>query len=392
MGAVGQTIEVAAAQDGIWERYVRPRHPGQPSPEWHVSPAIDIAAYHFSWVWALVPMLVVSALFSDPDGAVLYIYAVVMGANLAHRHFGLPYAYLDAGVFRTFETQLTWFPSICILLLAATPLLLLSAGSIGGQLAGAMVLFSLLWNFWHTYMQKFGILRLYRAKEPAAVQTKSPAWVDKYFLLCWIPLYFSYLGPKYKDLILANASDLQDSLTAIIAFMQRYESWLVLPSVLIAAGGVCLWLQHEWRANRFRNRARLSAASGTLLISTALFWANPVEAFIAFAFSHAVEYMVFVWAFQRRLYYRPQPQPSLMQRLLHYPRAWYITFTALFVAAGIAQILWGQAIMKGVRPIEFFGMTGAMWFFYYAVYESLVHFYMDGFLWKMRRPAVRENI
>ena len=177
--------------------------------------------------------------------------------------------------------------------------MLLNVGSIGSQLVGAVVLFSLLWNFWHTYMQKFGILRLYRAKEPAAVQSKGPAWVDKYFLLCWIPLYFSYLGPKYKDLILANASDLKDSLTVIIAFMQRYESWLVLPSVLIAAGGVCLWLQHEWRANRFRNRARLSAASGTLLISTALFWANPVEAFIAFAFSHAVEYMVFVWAFQQ---------------------------------------------------------------------------------------------
>ncbi len=124
MGALGQTIDVAAAQDGIWERYVRPPHPGQTSPEWHVSPVIDIAAYHFSWVWVLLPMLVASALFTDPDGAVLYIYAVVMGANLAHRHFGLPYAYCDGGVFRTFEKQLTWFPSICLLLLAATPLLL----------------------------------------------------------------------------------------------------------------------------------------------------------------------------------------------------------------------------------------------------------------------------
>ena len=206
------------------------------------------------------------------------------------------------------------------------------------------------------------------------------------------PALFQLPGTKYKDLILANASELKDSLTAIITFMQRYESWLVLPSVLIAAGGVCLWLQHEWRANRFQNRARLSAASGTLLISTALFWANPVEAFIAFAFSHAVGTWSLSGRSRGRLYYRPRPQPSLMQRLLHYPRAWYVTFTAFFVAAGIAQILWGQAIMKGVKPVEFFGMTGAMWLFYYAVYESLVHFYMDGFLWKMRRPAVREYL
>jgi len=391
MSAVGQRIDVAAAPEGIWERYVRPPHPGQTSHQWHVSPVIDIAAYHFSWVWVLVPMLIVSALFTNPDGPVLYLYAMVMGANLAHRHFGLPYAYFDDGVFRTFEKQLTWFPSICILLLAATPLLL-SVGSIAAQAVGAVVFFSLLWNFWHVYMQKFGILRLYRAKDPSPMQRKTPAWVDKYFLLCWIPLYFSYLGPKNKDLLLANAGEVKNSLSVIVSFMEKFEYWLVLPSALVAAGGVGLWLWHEWHAHRFQNRARLSAGGGTLLLSTALFWANPVEAYIAFGFSHAVEYMVFVWAFQRRLYYRPRPEPSLMQRLIHYPRAWYIGFTSIFVAAGIVQILWGQAFMKGARPVEFFGITGAMWVFYYAVYESLVHFHMDGFLWKMRRPAVRENI
>ena len=34
---------------------------------------------------------------------------------------------------------------------------------------------------------------------------------------------------------------------------------------------------------------------------------DPVRAFLAFSFSHAVEYMVFVWAFQRRRYAAPLP-------------------------------------------------------------------------------------
>ncbi len=241
-------------------------------------------------------------------------------------------------------------------------------------------------------MQKFGILRLYQAKHAAALRPNTPAWVDKYFILCWIPLYLSFLAPKYKYLILANGSDVKGPLSWIISFMERSERWLIAPTAAIAAAGVGLWLWHEWRTRRFQNRPRMSAAAGMLALSTTLFWANPVEAYIAFGFSHAVEYMVFVWAFQRRRYARPQPQPSTMERLLRCPRAWYIGFIAIFAALGMLQASWGTIIMKSAHPMEFFGLTGAAWLFYYAVYESLVHFYMDGFLWKMRRADVRDNI
>jgi hypothetical protein len=389
MGALAQTVDVTSAEPGLWERYIRPPHPEQSSRIWHVSPAIDIAAYHFSWAWVLIPMLLASR-----ESTIFYIYAVVLAANLAHRHYGLPYAYLDREVFGTYERQLTFFPEICVLLFAATPLLLSLKGpaAIAGQAVAAVVFFSLLWNFWHTYMQKFGILRLYRAKDSAAVQDRTPAWVDKYLVLCWVPLYFTYLGPRYKELIFANGSHVRGPAAAIISVMEKYGRGLILPSALIAAGGVGIWLWNEWRAQRFKNRARMSAAIGTTLISTALLWAHPVKAFIAFAFSHAVEYMVFVWAYQRRRYARPRPAPSVMERLLRYPKTWYLCFTVPFAAIAFTEALWGVVIMKGARPIVFFGLAGSAWLLYYAVYESLVHFYMDGFLWKMRRPDVRQNI
>src|SRR5712692_8756231 len=116
MGALAQTVDMASPQTGFWSHYIRPPRPDQSSPAWHVSPAIDMAGYHFSWAWVLVPML-----FAGQDG-VYYLYALTIGANLAHRHFGLPYGYFDDRVFRTFKRQLTWFPLICLLLLAATPI------------------------------------------------------------------------------------------------------------------------------------------------------------------------------------------------------------------------------------------------------------------------------
>src|SRR5215475_2541356 len=301
MAASAPAITAPYLRESFWRRYFAPPDAHSPSRVWHTSPAIDMAAYHFSWVWALVPYL-----FTNSDDAVFYIYAVMMGANLAHRHYGLPYAYLDDGVFVQFRKQLTWFPLICILLLVATPLFLIREDSIVSKAVAGVVFFSLLWNFWHTYMQKFGIMRLYLAKEPRAA-AKTPGWVDKYFVLCWIPLIASYLGPRYKSVILDRGEDVADAMTVVIAFTEKYQALLIVPSILIAAGGVGLWLWHEWRTQRLRNRARLSAAAGTTLISTALFWTDPVNAFVAFAFSHAVEYMVFVWAFQRRFYSRPRP-------------------------------------------------------------------------------------
>jgi hypothetical protein len=374
---------------GWWDRYIAPAPPRQSSYAWHVSPVVDVAAYHFSWAWILVPML-----FAAPDTFYLFIYALMMGANFAHRHFGLPYAYLDRDVRQTYWQQLTWFPLACIVMLAATPLLLsgADAGPIGSPAVGTIVVLALLWNLWHTYMQKFGILRLYSAKDPISAELKTPAWIDKYFLFCWFPRYFSYVGPANKDLILANTDHLSRVASVTIAYLEQYEYWLVGPSAIIAAGGVGLWLWWEWRGHRFRNRARLSAAAGTLLISTAPLWANPIKVVIAFAFSHAVEYMVFVWAFQRRRYYQPQPVPSVMQRLLAYPKSWYIALIVIFAGAGTIEALWGSKLIPGPRPLAFLGMTGASWFFYYAVYESMVHFHLDGFLWKMRRPEVRENI
>ena len=333
-------------------------------------------------------------LFDASNNFYVLIYALMMGANLAHRHFGLPYAYLDRDVLQAHRCQLTWFPLACLVMLAATPLLV--SGKVFGPFAAhgvmTVVVLALLWNLWHTYMQKFGILRLYSAKDPAPLELKTPAWVDKYFLFCWFPLYFSYVGPANRDLLLANTEHLNRVGTVTIDFLERYEYWLVGPSALIAAGGVLLWFWYEWRSARFHNRARLSAAVGTLLISAAALWINPIKVVIAFAFSHAVEYMVFVWAFQRRRYYHARPPLSLMQRLLSYPKTWYFAFIATFALAGTTEALWGANLIPGPSQIAFLGMTGASWYFYYAVYESLIHFRMDGFLWKMRSPEVRENI
>ena len=239
---LAHTVDIPAAKTGFWERYVLPLDSDLSCPTWHISPVVDMVAYHFSWVWILVPMTLASMLARDPDqvGPILYLYALVIGFNLTHRHFGLPYAYFDGEVFRTYRRQLTYFPLACIGLLVATPILLNPkvVGPIGAGSVNAIVLFSVAWNLWHVYMQKFGILRLYMAKDPAPAKRKTAPWIDKYFLLCWFPLYFSYLGPSYKDRIFTTGEEVVRYASVIIRFMEKYQAWLVAPSAVVAACGV----------------------------------------------------------------------------------------------------------------------------------------------------------
>jgi hypothetical protein len=241
-----QAFASPTATAGLWERAVRPCDPERPDPTWHISPAIDMAAYHFSWAWILLPLLFAGP---DPYTDYPYLFALMMGLTFAHRHYGMPYAYLDAAVFQTYRKRLIRFPILCLGLFAATPLLLDRhvAGPIGPAVVGILIFLSLLWNLWHTPMQKYGMLRLYMAKSPAPRDRKTPAWIDRCFIFCWFPLYFSYLGPRYKDLILSHGGAIEAYLAPILRVMETYKAWLQIPSGLAAATVVVIWTGYECR-------------------------------------------------------------------------------------------------------------------------------------------------
>ncbi|MCW5828348.1 MAG: hypothetical protein KIT79_03430 [Deltaproteobacteria bacterium] len=388
----------ASAGSGFWDRFVRPPPPDQSSRTWHISPAIDVIAYHFSWALLLVPLVMLAGNNQHRDYAIVFV--MVLGVNFAHRHYGFPYAYLDGDVFRLHRVKLLWFPLAAGALFLLTPWFtdgsFLDIGKTNGRLVIAgMVLFSVLWNFWHTYMQKFGIMRIYMAKDEAPPERKTPPWVDKLFLFCWFPLYFAWVGPRYKNLIYQNAPSMRRAIRPVIQFLETNQALMMTPGVILAAAGVGLWFWHEWRAHRLRNPARMSMGLAMLLLSTSLFWINPVKVYISFAFSHAVEYMVFVWAFQRRRYHepaRPEAAPSLMARLVARPVLFYgsITFVLLIIPA--IEYGWGAWFTPPVPRVTIAGVSGSNWFLMYAVYQSMVHFYMDGFLWKIRRPEVIANL
>ncbi len=381
-----------------------------PAPEervcvWHVSPAIDMAAYHFSWLWVLLPLLVAGPKF---PGDYLPIFVIVLTIGFVHRHYTLGYVYLDGEIFARHRTRFICTPLILGAALLATPVLVkavLPADtlSIGGLrwpevdlrlkvLIPAVVFGAGVWNIWHTLAQKYGILRIYDAKALSENEAGVPGWVDRLFVLGWLPLIVTYVVPPFAESILAEFRIAR-------LFVEPVVRWLVVAapiaapiSAAFAAASSAIFMGFEWRRRRFGNRPRLSMAIVLGSLWACCLLGGPVKVYLAFAFSHGLEYMVFVWAYQRRRYSQPRsPQPR-MARLLEHPALAYSAYTLALAAIYVLFRDWQDFSLWTVPSIRIGEMKLGVWVFYWGVFQSLLHFYFDGFLWKTREPEMRKSL
>ena len=223
-----------------------------------------------------------------------------------------------------------------------------------GQLMAVVGVIAALWNFWHVYMQKYGIMRLYNAKArapggPAEPRAEVPGWIDRALVLCWLPLYFAYLGPLYREI----AVDYFDDAAAVLpGFIDVLEQ--AMPVTLAGDDRLRDRRSRDLAAGRAdgqpaAQRPRLAMAFGTTGLALCFFVFDPVKVYLAFAFSHALEYCVFVWAFQRKRYQAPLAHDPPLGRLLRHPLVFYV---GMILAFGVAILLlkyWGRWIFARRR-------------------------------------------
>ncbi|MEM1415680.1 MAG: hypothetical protein AAGH15_12305 [Myxococcota bacterium] len=476
---------------------------------WHVSPFVDTAAYAFSWLPVLVPMMLVG---NSHRLDYLAVYLVILAFTDVHRHYGYPYVYMDGQIFQRHPLRFTVFPALMLVFFFASPtlatggyylsgvglcaasagvvaliqvisrdrsdqrpsrkahLLAVGAGLVAGlvamafaqatftpadefdrvdrnwgplvgllaftlaldvlarreagagarkirfiapalvlvalgvatlpevtdrsvrfgQVLNAAAVFAGLWNIWHVYMQKYGIFRMYNAKNGSP--DKVPGWVDRLLIVCWLPLYLFYVGPTYRTEVFRLFSRGRELLSPLFDGFEALAGVMLVPSIGLVVFAIANFLRWELKVNGLQNRARLTMALGTTLLSTTFLFLHPLKAYLAYAFSHAIEYMVFVWAFQRRRYAEPLAHKPSIERFLRYPLVTYIGTAVLLGLAFTYLKYYGRWIFTDVDQPELAGLSTARWVGYWTVYQSMVHFYFDGFLWKMRLPTVRATV
>ena len=474
----------------------------KPVAGWHVSAAVDLVAYHFSWLWILVPL----ALCGDKHPTdYLGLFALGMTLSLVHRYYTLPYVYLDKQVFAQHITRFTLFFFLlnlgsvasafffkwkapkhffhpvdvavvlagvavvtqCIvadkrghtfttraLLVAAAPFTLavllgiaglwtsehaavavlvafafaaaavfvaretrawvfavaaLVAALCGGlatvvdgvasislnndavkgsAIVGVVGVVAALWNIWHTMMQKFGIMRVYAAKSSVPLEKRTPPWVDRFLIFGSFPLLAVVVGPAQRDVIAHQSKSVTQYLLPVIDGIAAVAPYVLPVAAVVAAASIGLFVWHE---RKLTSWPRLSMGIALTLLNASFLVVSPLKVYIAYGFSHAVEYMVFVWAFLRRRYAQPLAHRPVLQRALAHPFVAYAAYT-LVIGVVYFVIDYGKDYGLHQGGIEIFGVKIGTWLFSFAIWQSIAHFYFDGFLWKMRAPAVRASL
>jgi hypothetical protein len=475
----------------------------KPAKSWHVSPVIDLLAYHYSWLFILIPL----ACAGDKHPKdYLGLFAFGMTLSLCHRYYTLPYVFLDKQVFSQHVTRFTLFFYLlnlggvagafffkwkspknfitpvdvalvgaaatliiqCIvadkrahrfsvralvavalpftlavalglagaftdyhevaavavavlcgaaavvlafedrprMLLASAPVaaavaaVVVAALGMGaivkGEVKGSAILGvvgagAAAWNIWHTLMQKFGIMRVYAAKSSVPVEKRTPAWADRLLIFGSFPFLALYLGPSQRDTLMHQSRAVTQYIMPLVDGIEIVQPYLLPPAALLSAVSIALFVYFEHRADGLRSWPRLSMAVALTLLNASFLVLSPLKVYIAYGFSHAIEYMVFVWAFLRRRYAQPLAHEPVLQKVLRRPWLAYGLFTV--VIAGV--YFWGEYGKDfGLREthLEIFGVRFNQWLFSFAIWQSLAHFYFDGFLWKMRLPQVRASL
>ncbi len=229
-----------------------------------------------------------------------------------------------------------------------------------------LVVVSALWNFYHTLMQKMGILRIYSRK---AAYGKS--WLDKAMIWVWFAFLFFQMGSMPSVLEQVNRHGNSGRyLVETLRPVFKIFPYLAVASLVVALGVTVLYLVEE-----FRNRERTHWPKNIFMLSImmlyGLFFYDFFIAYVVFGFSHAIEYLAFVNIFSRRKFL---PKPATSSWVARWVRHQWL-YMSLFALAMILLFV----------PWRYISNVTLGW---YILGSSFLHFLYDGWIWKVRDPAV----
>jgi len=301
--------------------------------------------------------------------AVINKWVMALGA-MGHHLPGMMRAYGDRPLFQRFKVRFIVAP-----LGLAGACVLFSVNDWHGMIALAY-----LWGVWHGLMQTHGFLRIYDAKLGSFARWT--ARLDFGMCFTWFcgGVFFSETRMDYLANMVSSAGG---PLLAVSDLQSLRTVWAGLIAVTTVA---------------FVINAARCAISGKptspvkilLLVSSIAWWwyanvavENIILGLVFFEVFHDVQYLTIVWLFNRS---RVDKDPSVggFSRFL-FRRSYGLVglYLGMIVAYGSIGPL-AEASQASDRVISV--MAGLV------TASALLHFYYDGFIWKMRDKQTREGL
>lgn len=298
----------------------------------------------------------------------IYIFVAAFGA-MGHHLPGMIRAYGDHALFERFRWRFIFAP---IFLLAVC------VAFTWWDLKG-IVLIVFFWGVWHGMMQTYGFCRIYDAKTGSfAVITRR--------------LDFATCAIWFAAAVLLSSSRMTDTLKAYYASGGPYIApWLFQGfqhAVLGAAIGVSiLFLMNFgriWLRGDRPNPVKLA-----LLVTSIGFWwfcnngvANILAGIALFEVFHDVQYLSLVWIYNRNRVEKDSSIGGFMRFVFRRSGSLVGLYIGLVLAYGSLGFLKEHIDIDTIKRV----LTGVV------AASGLLHFYYDGFIWKVRERSTRESL
>src|SRR2546423_10982812 len=295
----------------------------------------------------------------------IFLFVGAFGA-MGHHLPGMIRAYGDRALFDRFKVRFVVAP---VALLAVC--IWSSVYSIQ-----AVQLVALAWGIWHGMMQTYGFCRIYDAK--ASAKAAARAKIDLALCFAWflaavilspmrfrtcLDLYYESGGPVIPPAVILNG---------------RY---LVLGALAMVTA---LFVWRQWRD--WSKSGVISPIKLTLLVSSIAFWwycnngvQNILVGIALFEVFHDVQYLAIVWIYNRARVERDESIHGFMRFVFRRSGSLIGVYVGLVLAYGSIALTTSGVSVEVIKHVLIGVVTAS----------ALLHFYYDGFIWKVRETQTR---
>ena len=314
----------------------------------------------------LVPIFIgAQGLWSAED---IYLFVAAFGA-MGHHLPGMIRAYGDRALFQRFRWRFICAPIFLVVVCAA-----FSVWDLKG-----IVLVAFIWGVWHGMMQTYGFCRIYDAKVGSFAEVTRR-------------LDFAVCGIWFATAVLLSPQRMTDTLETFYsaggpfippAVLRAAQQGLLALALLISALFLAnfIWM---WSSGK-----RPSPVKLVLLITSISFWwycnnivASVLVGIALFEVFHDVQYLSLVWIYNRKRVESDSSIGGFMRFVFRRSGALVGVYVGLVLAYGGLSLSKSYVGIDAVKNI----LTGVV------TASALLHFYYDGFIWKVREKSTRQSL
>ena len=330
---------------------------------WILSPFWDSLLFIGAPALCMAALLPLRAVWSSEQIAVLLLAFFTFG----HHFPTFLRAYGDRELFARYRWRF----------LLAPPVIFATAMWFDANQLHGLAIFVFAWDIWHVLMQHYGFMRIYDAKQ--GVVDPLVARLDRAVAISWY-VTLILASPPYRHNLLSRAYQTglpmipADALSALRIAMTAATALLTLVYVV--------YHFNLWRTHRPVSLRKL-VLFGIFLAAT-YYLCDVIDDFVVgfcvWSAFHCVQYYGIVWAFNRNRVARNSPMTSLIRFLFRPRPGLVLVYAGLIFAYGSLNLLAGSVSDEFGRRL--------MLAFVFA--SNALHYYYDGFIWKVGEPQTRQ--